>query len=142
MSAELVATLPGRVALSAGAWLLVAPFALDYTTTGAGFRSYWSDVLVGIAVIVVAALRIAVPHRGRSLAAAAAGLGGWLIAAPFVLDVAAGAEGTKPAINDVLVGSLLVVLAALDSMLGMRARSQDERRAGTAPDQVRTGQRH
>lgn len=126
VSAEFAVTIPSRLALAAGAWLLIAPFALDYTTTGAGFRAHWNDVLVGIAVIVVAALRIALPGRTVALGLLAAGLGGWLISAPFVLDTAVGTEGVRPTTNDVLVGVLLIVLAALGSMLEVRARRRDE----------------
>jgi hypothetical protein len=118
--AELVATLPSRLSLAAGAWLLIAPFALSYSTTGTGFRAYWNDVLVGIAVIAVAAPRIALPGRIPALLPFAAALGGWLAAAPFLLAFASRSGAPRAAVNDVLAGVLLVLLAVLGRTLDKR----------------------
>lgn len=96
-----------RLTVAAGAWLLVAPLALSYPTTGVGFRAHWNDVLVGIAVIAFAVPRLASPDRTAVLTPVSAVLGGWLVAAPFLL----GFSGTRAGVNDVLVGALLVLLA-------------------------------
>lgn len=115
-----VVSLPSRLAVAAGAWLLVAPFALSYSTTGVGFRAYWNDVLVGIAVIAVAAPQIAAPGRLPALPPAGALLGVWLAAAPFVLGYAAAGGAPHAAANDVVVGVLLVLLVLLGRSLGRR----------------------
>jgi SPW repeat len=120
-----VATLPSRLSVAAGAWLLVAPFALSYSTTGTGFRAYWNDVVVGVAVIAVAALQIAAPGRLSALPPLAAALGGWLAAAPFVLGFASNDGAPGAVVNDVLVGALLVVLALLGRSLGRRLSRAD-----------------
>jgi hypothetical protein len=101
-----------RLALAGGLWLIAAPFVLGYPTTGTAFRAYWNDVAVGLAVVGVLVPRVAVPARTASrLTAAALALGAWLVAAPFALGFAA--DVVRAAVNDVLVGIALVVLAAL-----------------------------
>lgn len=102
-------------------WLVAAPFVLDYSTTGTGFRAYWNDVGVGLAVLAVLTPRVVVPDRtARALAATALALGGWLALAPFTLGFA----GSLPraAVNDLVVGSALVVLSALALQRGSAAR--------------------
>ena len=100
-----------RLALAAGLWLIAAPFVLGYSTTGTGFRAYWNDVAVGLAVVGVLVPRVAVPARAASrLTAAALALGAWLVAAPFVLGFSA--DLPRAAVNDVVVGIALAVLAA------------------------------
>jgi hypothetical protein len=120
-----VASLPSRLAVAAGAWLLIAPFALSYSTTGVGFRAYWNDVLVGIAVIAVAAPQIAAPGRLPALPPAGALLGVWLAAAPFLLRYAPAGGAPHAATNDVLAGALLVLLALLGRSLGQRLPEPD-----------------
>ena len=117
-----IATLPSRLSFAAGAWLLVAPFALSYSTTGTGFRAYWNDVVVGVAVIAVAALQIAAPGRLSALPPLAAALGGWLAAAPFVLGFASNDGASGAVVNDVLVGALVVVLALVGRSLAADSR--------------------
>lgn len=104
--------MPVRIALAGGLWLLAAPFVLDYSTTGTGFRAYWNDVAVGLAVIAVLTPRVAVPARtAAALTAVAVALGAWLALAPFVLGFA----GTlaRAAVNDVVVGAAVALLAAV-----------------------------
>jgi hypothetical protein len=120
-----VLSLPSRLAVAAGAWLLVAPFVLSYSTAGAGFRAYWNDVLVGIAVIAVAAPQIAAPRRLPALPSVGVVLGTWLAAAPFLLGYAAAGGAPHAALNDVLVGALLVLLAVLGRSLGRRRPDPD-----------------
>jgi hypothetical protein len=104
--------LAGRLALGAGVWLTAAPFLLGYSTTGTGFRAYWNDVAVGLAVVAVLLPRVAVPARAATrLVTVTLVLGAWLAAAPFVLGFAT--VLVRAAVNDVLVGLALVVLAGL-----------------------------
>ena len=69
--------------LLAGSWLVVAPSVLDYDNTVPGFGVAWNDVAVGIAIALVAVVRMVDPFRGVALAAVSFVLGTWLAAAPF-----------------------------------------------------------
>lgn len=98
--------------LAGGLWLIAAPFVLGYSATGTGFRAYWNDVAVGLTVIAVLTPRVAVPTRtAAALTTVAAALGCWLALAPFLLGFA----GTlvRAAVNDVVVGAAVAVLAAV-----------------------------
>ena len=104
----------------AGVWLVLAPFALDYENLGPGFDGRWNDIVIGIAVAVVALVRMVAPYRSVGIAAINVGLGGWLVVAPFVLAYnAAGAAGAAT-LNDVIVGAFVLVVAAVSAALGIR----------------------
>ena len=120
--AEVLATMPSRLSVAAGAWLLVAPFALDYSTTAAGFHAYWNDVAAGMALIALGLLRTALPIRTGRLLPLSAALGCWLVAAPFVLGFAATGDAPRATANDVLAGVLVGVLALLSTLTEKRLR--------------------
>jgi SPW repeat len=102
--------LAGRAALAGGVWLIAAPFLLDYSTTGSGFRAYWNDVAVGLAVVALMVPRVAVPVRTAGRLATVTGLlGCWLAVSPFVLGYAG--DLPRAAVSDVLVGAALAALA-------------------------------
>lgn len=88
----------------AAIWLIIAPFALGYTFLA---EAAWNDILVGIAVLALAAWRLGAPvAAGASWAAVVLGL--WLIIAPFAL----GYQGLREAYwNDILVGLIVAGLA-------------------------------
>jgi hypothetical protein len=97
----------GNLTFLAGVWLVISGIALNYHETGM-FDAYWSDVVVGIALAVVALVCIVNPAIGASLTLTRVALGGWLIAAPFVLSYG---DVPKPMWNDVLVGAVVIALA-------------------------------
>lgn len=87
-----------------GAWLIVSP-AFFITTA----VSYWNNVLVGMAVVVFAGLRVMIPRAStRVLSWVNVVLGIWLVFSPFILDYGMGSVVW----NDVIVGILLAVLAS------------------------------
>jgi hypothetical protein len=59
---------PGRAAISwtnaaLGLWLVIAPWALDYTDLT---RAMWNDIVVGIGIITLAAIAAAAAGRQRA----------------------------------------------------------------------------
>lgn len=119
---EVLVTMSSRLSVAIGAWLLVAPLVLDYSTTGTGFHAYWSDVVTGIALISLGALNIAVRARTTAISWALGVLGCWLVAAPLVLRFAVDAEAPHAAVNDVLSGTAIVLLSWLGAALDKRFR--------------------
>ena len=112
-----------------GVWLLIAPFALGYSNAGRTTPSGWhvalgNDIIVGVAVIVFAAIAIAaalVSRSGHVTTARVMGwaswvvvaLGVWEIVAPFALNY----SGTTGAVtNDILVGAGLVVFGLIAAL--------------------------
>ncbi|MGA8246906.1 MAG: SPW repeat protein [Nocardioides sp.] len=111
---------PGRrraVAMASGSnlvlglWLILAPFALGYSGVGGAL---WDDMVVGVAVAVLAGFRVtAGGYRQSSLSWTNAALGAWLAFAPWVLSYA----GTTAAVaNDITVGLIVVTLATVSAV--------------------------
>jgi hypothetical protein len=106
----------------AGIWLVLAPFALDYQITGAGFDGSWNDIVIGVALAVVTLVRIAAPARTVALGLVNVALGSWLIIAPFLLGYnVAGADAIGATWNDIVVGAVVVALSLGSLLLASRA---------------------
>jgi hypothetical protein len=103
--------------LLAGSWLVVAPSVLDYDNTVPGFGVAWNDVAIGIAIALVAVVRMIDPFRGMTLAAVSFVLGTWLAAAPFVLAVHDKTHAGAAMWNDIVVGLVVAVLALVSAAL-------------------------
>lgn len=87
-----------------GIWLILAAFALGFADVT---LALWNSVFVGVAIIVVAALRISsATERGYWLSWVTFLLGIWLIASPFVLGYA----GLFPPMVSTVVAGIAVVL--------------------------------
>lgn len=96
--------------LAAGLWLIAAPFVLAYTGVTAAI---WNDILVGLAVLILAWIRVAKPleHEGASWTNVVLGL--WLLIAPVSL----GYTATSAALwNDVIVGLFVAGLGTWSAL--------------------------
>ena len=88
----------------AGIWLIVAPFLLDYSDESD--NALWNDIVVGAAILVIAAIRVFGAYRAAALSWLNVALGVWLILAPFIVDYS---EHDTPLWNDIIVGAIVVV---------------------------------
>lgn len=99
-----------------GAWLTAAPWALGHTEVVAAL---WNDVVVGLAILMLAGIRLAIPKRSTGASLANALLGVWLIAAPFALGygvlTASAVVGAVALWNDIIVGATVLALAAVSA---------------------------
>ena len=95
----------------AGIWLILASFVLGYAAVAAAM---WNEIVVGVVVLVLAAVRVGNPDRfaGLSWINMAAGL--WLIAAPFVCGYS---EVPRAMWNDVIMGIVVAALAAASASI-------------------------
>src|SRR5918911_1024656 len=94
-----------------GLWLILAAFVLGFT----GITSaLWNSVIVGVAILVIAAIRIfSESERWYWLSWLAFLLGLWLIASPFIL----GYDGQlRPMLSDVLAGIAVVFLSGFSGL--------------------------
>ncbi|MEH1127185.1 SPW repeat protein [Micromonospora sp. CPCC 206061] len=121
-----MAILPSSVVFLAGVWLVIAPFALDYRATGEGFNGRWNDTVIGVAIALLALVRMIVPLISAQLSLINVVLGGWLIAAPFVLGYNDGTDSPRATWNDILVGLLVIVLAMVSWRISRRMLSADQ----------------
>ncbi len=88
-----------------GIWLIIAPFVLNYANLGVAETN---DIIVGIIVAVVAAIRSfgGFGQPGWSWINILAGI--WLIIAPFVLGYS---NNATPLWNDIILGIIIAILA-------------------------------
>lgn len=116
------ATLPSALALLAGVWVVIAPFALGYADSGA--FAFWNDILVGAAIALLALPRVVRTRRAPWLSVANVVLGAWLVLAPFLV----GYRETTPAAvgNDVIMGIMVVILSGTSALLTFLVRAHDE----------------
>jgi hypothetical protein len=112
--------------LVVAAWLIAAPQALGYADVTAAL---WNDIAVGAAVALIAGLRIAHPARHPWLSAVNLVLGGWLIAAPFVLGGGAPAADRW---NGLVIGTIVAIEAGIGLTFGRRAAEAERRAAPRA----------
>jgi uncharacterized membrane protein HdeD (DUF308 family) len=86
----------------AGIWLIISSWLLAFSSVQAAL---WDTLLVGIAVLVLAAIRIGVP-RATGASWVNVLLGIWLIVAPFALGFTAAARAMN---NSIVLGILVII---------------------------------
>ncbi len=118
------ASAASAVTFLAGVWLVIAPFALDYTATGGGFDGYWNDVAIGIVIAVLALVRAVAPREVPWFSLVNVGLGAWLLVAPWVLAYNELIDATGATINDMVVGAIVLVAAACSAAMTYRRRQE------------------
>ena len=94
----------------AALWLIVAPFVLALT---GNMQVFWDSVIVGVIVLVLAAIREFSPAHNVWLSWVNVVLGLWLIVAPFALGFT---TLSLTLWNSVLVGVVIAVLAFWSAM--------------------------
>lgn len=92
--------------IAAGIWLIVAPFVLAYSDVTAAL---WNDILIGLAVAILAWIRVANPLDYEGASWTNVVLGVWLVIAPFALGYSA---TTAAMWNDIVVGLVVLALGA------------------------------
>ncbi|MEV4140336.1 hypothetical protein AB0J72_50270 [Dactylosporangium sp. NPDC049742] len=96
------------VVFLAAVWLVVSAVPIGYIGA-ARYDVFWSDAVVGIAVAIVTMVRLLRPTP--ALTWVTAGLAGWLLLAPLVLQY--GWSG--PTANDLIVGLVMLICTGLSA---------------------------
>lgn len=117
------ASAASAVTFLAGVWLVLSPFVLDYAPAAQGFGAYWNDLVVGSAIAMLALVRAVSPRNVPWFSVVNVALGTWLVFAPMVLDYAEGVNTTRATLNDMIVGALVVIMAALSAAITYRNRN-------------------
>ncbi len=94
----------------AGLWLILAPFALGYSGVEA---AVWNSIVLGLAVGVMALVRVLQPTEYEGVSWVNFVLGIWLLVSPFVLGLA----NIEPLVwNNIIVGVVVLALAATSAL--------------------------
>jgi hypothetical protein len=88
-----------------GAWLVVSPWIIGYVSR----EMMWHDVVVGAALVAIAAVRAGSHRRAAVPGWLGLLLGLWLIVAPFVLF----SIETSQKWNSVIIGAVVAILAVI-----------------------------
>lgn len=105
-----------------GLWLVLAPWFYDHGIQ----QAFWNDMIIGVAVLVIAAIRFWKPTHFTKLSWVNLVLGVWLVAAPFVLsyDRLTTVQIGAPNIafwNDIVLGLILILLAGASAKIAENA---------------------
>lgn len=103
----------GVVPMLAGLWLLAAPFVLGYPTAWPHQRAFVVDLALGAAVASLAAVHLLAWRRDRRAAVGTLLLGLALLVAPVFLGYRNDPALSTAALNDVVVGPVVMLGAAL-----------------------------
>ncbi|SNY25664.1 SPW repeat protein [Paractinoplanes atraurantiacus] len=115
LTTDLIYTPSAFVAL-AGLWIAVTPLVVDDV---AGYPA-WNDVTTGLLLVLLGGLRVVRPRRTAPLGVVNVVLGGWLIAAPFVLGFA---ERPLVAWNNIVAGVLVILFAGVGTLAALLRRA-------------------
>ncbi len=93
----------GVINVILGIWLIISPWLLGYVST----QAYWNGVILGVAIGIIALIRLLGPRGAVWLSWINVILGIWLIISPFVLRV----ESAAAHWNSVIVGIIVAIVA-------------------------------
>lgn len=96
----------------AGVWLIVAPFALSYSSED----PYWNDIAFGTMIAAIAFIRLGGAARVHILSRLNAVLALWIFVSAFWLD-----DTHRAASNDIAVGIIVVSLSLASAAATERA---------------------
>jgi hypothetical protein len=116
----------------AGLWLIIAPFLLGYSDL---IEPTWNDILVGVAVVIVAGVKMSKPLSAAGISWVNVILGVWLIVAPFVLAY----EAQNARWNDVVLGCIIAIFGIWSAVAAHGTTATTTMRTPTgAPPGTRT----
>jgi hypothetical protein len=95
----------GGINILVGIWLLISPWVLGFTATNAAL---WDDVVLGIAIIVVAAIRLGWAQDQTWLSWLNLILGAWVVISPWVLGFS---SDTTAMWDNVITGIVAFIVA-------------------------------
>ena len=96
-----------------GIWLVLAPFVLGYSIIEAPL---WNDVVCGVLIAILGIVRFGSPLTTAWASWTNAGIGAWLVIAPFVLA----GYVVSATWNDVVCGVLVVILGVVSATAAPR----------------------
>ncbi|PRY20175.1 SPW repeat protein [Pseudosporangium ferrugineum] len=124
-SASGPAVITDGLVLLAGLWLAISPWVIHFNATAPDVTL--SNLIMGIAVAVVALGLTLMPQRMVRLSWATAVIGGWIVVSQWVIQQSA--AGTGIVLNNVITGGIVLVLGVAAAMiLTMGSRSSGSRR--------------
>lgn len=110
----------------AGIWLVIAPFLLGYSDFP---EPTWNDILVGVAVIIIAGVKMSKPLSAAGISWVNVILGVWLILAPFVLQY----EPRNAMWNDIVLGCIIAIFGIWSAVAARGTTTTPRTTTGAPP---------
>jgi hypothetical protein len=105
------ASAPAALALLGGLWLVVSRLVFTLPAISLGPRGVLNGIVVGVAIALVAMVRLATPASSPMLSAVTMVLGGWMVAAPWVFGYAHWGAASRPVWSDVVTGAVIALVS-------------------------------
>ena len=96
-----------------GLWVVLAPFVLGYSIIQ---TPLWNDIVCGVLIAILGIIRFGSPATTAWASWTNAGIGAWLVIAPFVLA----GYVVSATWNDVVCGALVVILGIASALATSR----------------------
>jgi len=104
---------PNALLLIAGVWLIISRFVFDYPLAGATAGGVLNGVVIGIAVAVMALVRMSAYRSNPMINAVTVVAGAWMIASPWAFGYPHFGSGGRPGWNDIIVGGAIMLFGLL-----------------------------
>ncbi|MEU0528997.1 SPW repeat domain-containing protein [Amycolatopsis tolypomycina] len=111
------------VETAAGIWLIVATAAFGPSLGLAPTGPAWNEFACGVAVAVVAWIRLSAPHGAPWAGLLTIGIGAWLIAASLVFGRPAAGHPAFSRLNELITGIVITIFALVTVGLALRLKS-------------------
>jgi hypothetical protein len=124
VSASGPAVITDGLALLAGLWLAISPWTIHFNGTAPDVTT--SNLVLGIAVAVVALGLTLMPQRMVRLSWATAVIGAWVIVSQWVIQQSG--STTSINLNNIITGGVILLLGVAAAMILLRADSRPSAR--------------
>lgn len=106
-------SLPNALLLIAGVWLIISRFVFDYPLAGATAGGVLNGVVIGIAVAVMALVRMSAYRSNPMINAVTVVAGAWMMASPWAFGYPHFGSGGRPGWSDIIVGGAIILFGLL-----------------------------
>ncbi|MEV4537536.1 SPW repeat protein [Asanoa sp. NPDC049518] len=106
-------SLPNALLLIAGVWLIISRFVFDYPLAGSTAGGVLNGVVIGIAVAVMALVRMSAYRSNPLINVVTVVAGGWMMASPWAFGYPHFGTGGRPGWSDIIVGGAIILFGLL-----------------------------
>ncbi|SNT63471.1 hypothetical protein SAMN05421812_115106 [Asanoa hainanensis] len=115
-------SLPNALLLIAGVWLIISRFVFDYPLAGATAGGVLNGVVIGIAVAILALVRMSAYRSNPMINAVTVVAGGWMMASPWAFGYPHFGTFGRPGWSDIIVGGFIIAFGLLGAAAQMVRR--------------------
>jgi hypothetical protein len=109
-------SLPNALLLIAGVWLIISRFVFDYPAAGSTAGGVLNGVVIGIAVAVLALVRMSAYRSNPLINLVTMVAGGWMMASPWAFGYPHFGTLGRPGWSDIIVGGFIIFFGLLGAI--------------------------